>query len=97
MIILRVVVLFMVCLSGTVLANPEDNLPVELTILSYHEIADKSETLDPTYCVSPTNFVRQMDWLKKNGYHFISMNDLLEHRAGKKSLLPKSVLLPSRK
>ena len=39
----------------------------ELTILSYHEIADKKDALTPAYAVSPTMFLRQMDWLRNHG------------------------------
>ncbi|RZU47836.1 biofilm PGA synthesis lipoprotein PgaB [Fluviicoccus keumensis] len=65
----------------------------ELTILSYHEIAERNDALVPEYTVTPTNFVRQMDWLKNNGYHFVSVNDLLAERAGKKPLPDKAVLI----
>lgn len=37
-----------------------DQNPNEVTILSYHEIALKSETLDPTYTVTPENFAKQI-------------------------------------
>ncbi len=65
----------------------------ELTILSYHEIADHESALVPFYTVTPTNFIRQMDWLKNNGYHFVSMDDLLADRAGKRNLPDKAVLI----
>ncbi len=65
----------------------------EVTIISYHEIADRESALVPFYTVTPTNFVRQMDWLKNNGYHFVSMDDILADRAGKKDLPPKAVLI----
>ena len=54
----------------------------ELTILSYHEIADKADALTPTYAVTPTNFLRQMDWLRNHGFRFIGIDDLLAARAG---------------
>ena len=47
--------------------------PARLTILSYHEVAEGDAALVPMYTVTPTNFVRQLDWLKNNGYHFVSM------------------------
>ena len=67
--------------------------PAKLTILSYHEIAEKNQALVPDYAVSPTNFVRQMDWLKNNGYHFVGLGDVIADRQGKKPLRPKAVLL----
>ena len=65
----------------------------ELTILSYHEIANHESALVPFYTVTPTNFVRQMDWLKNHGYHFVSVDDFLADRAGKKRLPEKAVLI----
>ncbi|BAK76741.1 polysaccharide deacetylase [Pseudogulbenkiania sp. NH8B] len=82
---------FLLCLLSSVgLAATPDN---KLTILTYHEIADKKDALEPAFAVAPTNFVRQMDWLKNNGYHFVSMDDVLADRSGKKPLPEKAVLL----
>lgn len=64
-----------------------------LTILSYHEIADKADALTPAYAVSPTMFLRQMDWLRNHGYHFVSVDDLVASRAGRKALPDKAVLV----
>ena len=65
----------------------------ELTILSYHEIADKADALTPAYAVTPTNFLRQMDWLRNHGYRFVSVDDVLASRAGKKPLPDRAVLV----
>jgi biofilm PGA synthesis lipoprotein PgaB len=64
-----------------------------LTILSYHEIADKADALTPAYAVAPTMFLRQMDWLRNHGYHFVSVDDLVASRAGRKALPDKAVLV----
>ncbi len=65
----------------------------EFTVLSYHEIAEKADALIPEYAVSPTMFVRQIDWLRNNGYNFISVDDILADKAGQKALPPKAVLV----
>lgn len=65
----------------------------EFTILSYHEISDKSETLDSTYAVSPSNFEKQMRWLIDNGYHFVRIDDILNYRKHGKALPEKAVLV----
>jgi poly-beta-1,6-N-acetyl-D-glucosamine N-deacetylase len=65
----------------------------ELTVLSYHEIADRGEALVPQYAVTPTDFVRQMDWLRNRGYHFVSVGDVLAGREGRKPLPDKAVLI----
>lgn len=81
-----------VLLALTATAAHADSNP-QLTILSYHEIAERDNALVPQYTVSPTNFVRQMDWLKNNGYHFVGVSDLLADRAGKRPLPDKAVLI----
>ena len=44
----------------------------EFTVLSYHEIADKSETLDSTYAVTPSHFEEQIHWLMYRRYSQLS-------------------------
>jgi poly-beta-1,6-N-acetyl-D-glucosamine N-deacetylase len=75
-------------LSGPALAADE-----KLTILSYHEIADPADALNKDYAVRPTMFVRQMDWLRNNGYHFVTVDDLLADEAGRRPLPDKAVLI----
>lgn len=65
----------------------------ELTVLSYHEIADRGAALVPEYAVTPTNFVRQMDWLRNHGYRFVGIDDVLAGREGRRPLPPKAVLV----
>jgi poly-beta-1,6-N-acetyl-D-glucosamine N-deacetylase len=65
----------------------------ELTVLSYHEVAEPGRALVPQYAVTPTEFVRQMDWLRNHGYHFVSVSDVLAGREGKKPLPDKAVLI----
>jgi biofilm PGA synthesis lipoprotein PgaB len=67
--------------------------PVKLTILSYHEIAERADALVPTYAVTPANFAAQMQWLKSSGYHFVSMDDVLADAAGKKPLPEQAALI----
>ena len=65
----------------------------QLTVLGYHEIADAKASLIPEYAVTPTMFVRQIDWLRNNGFHFVSVDDVLADRAGLKRLPEKAILL----
>ncbi|HAC90738.1 MAG TPA: poly-beta-1,6-N-acetyl-D-glucosamine N-deacetylase PgaB, partial [Planctomycetaceae bacterium] len=69
-------------------ANPND-----FTIFSYHEIAEKSETLDSTYAVSPANFEAQMQWLVDQGHHFITIDDIIDYRKHNRRLPGKAVLI----
>lgn len=65
----------------------------EFTVLSYHEVAPKGETLDSTYTVSPEHFKEQVEWLIQNGFHFISVQDILDYRLHDKKLPDKAVLM----
>jgi biofilm PGA synthesis lipoprotein PgaB len=65
----------------------------ELTVLSYHEIANRGDAVVPLYAVTPTDFVRQMDWLRNHGFHFVSISDVLAAREGRTPLPEKAVLV----
>ena len=64
-----------------------------LTVLGYHEIADKDQALVPGYTVTPTEFAQQMAWLHEHGYHFVSAQAVRDDAAGRKPLPDKAVLL----
>ncbi|MFO0688817.1 MAG: poly-beta-1,6-N-acetyl-D-glucosamine N-deacetylase PgaB [Myxococcota bacterium] len=80
--------------SATIASPPRPRETAEkLTILSYHEIADPGEALIPQYAVTPTMFVRQMDWLRIHGFRFVSVDDVLADRAGRRPLPQKAVMI----
>lgn len=82
-------------LMANELPNPcsRDRNSNDFTIFSYHEIAEKSETLDSTYAVSVANFEAQMKWLIDDGYHFIKIDDIIDSRKHHKPLPSKAVLI----
>ncbi|WP_295022999.1 poly-beta-1,6-N-acetyl-D-glucosamine N-deacetylase PgaB [Sulfurimonas sp.] len=96
---LKLIFALMVVVSGSVVANELPNICSrdqnvnEFTILSYHEIAAKGETLDSTYTVTPEHFNEQIRWFIDNGYHFVSVDDILRYRKNSKLLPDKAVLL----
>lgn len=65
----------------------------KLTVLSYHEIAEPADALVPAYAVTPTNFVRQMDWLRNHGYRFVSLDDVIADADGRRPLPDNAVLI----
>jgi poly-beta-1,6-N-acetyl-D-glucosamine N-deacetylase len=97
--ILKLVLALIGVASSYVMANDLPNIcsrdqnPNEFTVLSYHEIADKSETLDQAYTVTPSNFEHQIHWLIDSGYHFVSIDDILKYRKSGTPLPEKSVLI----
>ena len=68
---------------------------VGFIVLSYHDIKDtvEKDINAGQTAVSTENLVQQFDWLKHEGYHVISVDDLLAARAGRKPLPDKAVLL----
>ncbi|PVZ90276.1 poly-beta-1,6-N-acetyl-D-glucosamine N-deacetylase PgaB [Serratia sp. S1B] len=67
--------------------------PATLTVIGYHEVTDDKEALIPMYSVSTARFEEQVRWLQKNGFHFISVDQLLKAHQGKTVLPEKPVLL----
>ncbi|MEB5477647.1 poly-beta-1,6-N-acetyl-D-glucosamine N-deacetylase PgaB [Acinetobacter pollinis] len=68
--------------------------PTTLTVIGYHEVTNQAnDALIPFYAVTTENFEKQVKWLQQNGFHFISVNDLLKAHAGKYTLPAKPVLL----
>jgi biofilm PGA synthesis lipoprotein PgaB len=87
--------IFCVTLIANAMPNPcsRDRNSNDFTIYSYHEIAEKSETLDSAYAVSVASFDAQMKWLIDDGYHFIKIDDIIDSRKNNKPLPDKSVLI----
>ncbi len=81
-------------LNMPVLAWSKDTpLNQTLTIIGYHEITNNKNALIPEYSVTTAQFSQHIDWLKKNGYHFINVDQLIKANAGKYRLPSKPVLL----
>lgn len=63
-----------------------------LLALCYHNVEDHNP--DQTFVgVSSGNLVQHLSWLQRNGYRFVSLDDVLAARNGLKPLPEKSVLL----
>lgn len=66
----------------------------------YHQVktdpkTQQSDVLKRYYpqSISKKNLIRHFNWLKQNGYHVISWQDVLASQTGKKTLPDKAVLL----
>jgi len=62
-------------------------------ILAYHEISPTPHPSYRKFTVTPDQFTRQVKWLARRGYRTISLDDLLEHRAGRRPLPPKPFII----
>lgn len=67
----------------------------DFVVLSYHDVKDEvaKDLSAGQTAVSTANLIAQFDWLRKNGYHIVSVQNLLDARAGRKPLPPKALLL----
>lgn len=78
-------------------ANQTDNTPQldmsALTIIGYHEVTKDKDAVIPSYAITPQDLERHIDWLEKNGYHFVSVDQLIKANAGKIKLPSKPVLM----
>ncbi|MCU6306370.1 poly-beta-1,6-N-acetyl-D-glucosamine N-deacetylase PgaB [Enterobacter quasiroggenkampii] len=95
------------CLSASVCAQafsfiaPKDRPQLEASkpwpqnqflVLAYHDVED--DAADQRYLSVRTSVLNeQISWLLHNGYHVISVQDILDAHDGKKTLPPKAVLL----
>ena len=68
----------------------EPGEPVSVPILMYHKINDFSGGL---YTISPDEFDWQMQYLKENGYHTVSIASVLDHFEKGKPLPEKPVVI----
>lgn len=82
----------MLCNAATFAANPKIDATT-LTVIGYHEITDEKDALIPSYAVTTQQFSEHIQWLKKNGYHFINVDQLIKAHQGKYRLPQKPVLL----
>ncbi len=64
-----------------------------LVVLGYHEIEEPAQAVIPDYSVTPQQFSEQISWLHGHGYHFVSLGQVLQAKAGKQPLPSHPVLL----
>ncbi len=67
-----------------------------LTVIGYHEITNNKNALIPEYAVSTAQFQQHIEWLEKQGFHFITVDQLISANKGKSTLPAKPVLLTGR-
>ncbi|HQR50936.1 MAG TPA: poly-beta-1,6-N-acetyl-D-glucosamine N-deacetylase PgaB [Methylophilaceae bacterium] len=86
--ILQFAVLMMACSCFASTAAPGD-----FVVLCYHEVeSDRTPTLTGT-AVHASDLAAQFAWLKENGYHPVSLQQILDSRQNGPALPDKAVLL----
>ena len=78
---------------ATTIPDPEQSFRV----LCYHDIRDhlreSMRTWPEPTAVDTDEFIRQLSWLNENGYHPVSLQQIIEARAGRAKLPEKAILL----
>jgi biofilm PGA synthesis lipoprotein PgaB len=82
-----VIVLLLLCLPGAVLAASS------YRVLCYHDVQEDVRVNPDPFAVDTAQLVSQFAWLKENGFHVISLDDVIAAREGKRALPDKAVLL----
>jgi biofilm PGA synthesis lipoprotein PgaB len=64
-------------------------------VLAYHDVRDdvRGDFDGDQYAVSTRNLIDHFTWLKANGFHPVSIDDLLAARRGERALPEKAVLI----
>ena len=89
-----------VAASATMTASESKKAEIKknVLILCYHQFhvgtyKDASTSAANAYSISVADFKRQLDEIKKEGCTVISMDDYIDHLAGKKDIPEKSVII----
>ncbi|MDD1622838.1 MAG: poly-beta-1,6-N-acetyl-D-glucosamine N-deacetylase PgaB [Methylococcaceae bacterium] len=87
-------ILAIACLLATPFAAAETAAQGFL-VLNYHDILEEEEKVPPfdRIAVNKLHLDEHFAWLKKNNYHVISIQDLLDAMKGEKALPSKAVML----
>lgn len=93
--------LALTCSTFSGFASSMDKLPQKphqintkkLIVLAYHEVTSNKNSLIPQYAVNAQLFESHINWLKKNGYTFVNVDQVIRAERGLTPLAPKSVLI----
>jgi len=76
---------------------PPNDPPQSFRVLSWHDIRDNlwelPEFPPDSTAIGTRELAGQFTWLKKNGYHPVSLQQIIDARAGRSTLADKAVLL----
>lgn len=87
----------LICLfSNTAVAESPAVLPSgKFVVLTFHDVYDDSLSAEPNdaYGISSNNLAQFFDWMKRNNWHPVSLQQIIDAQQGKQSLPPNAVLL----
>ncbi len=80
-------ILFIWCLPAAAMAANT------YRVLCYHDVQEDVRVSPDPYAVDTAQLVAQFAWLKENGFHMISLDDVIAAREGRRILPDKALLL----
>lgn len=97
---LKIVLLFMLIFSLVLCSVPSvciacanaNKTGVRLPILMYHHISEKQSKLNK-YTISPANFKSDLEYIEKNGYKTVSVDDLISYCENGTALPEKAIMI----
>jgi biofilm PGA synthesis lipoprotein PgaB len=76
---------------------PVNDPPQSFRVLCYHDIRDDVKESFKTYpdatALGTQDLISQFNWLQENGYHPVSLQQIIDARAGRSTLPEKAILL----
>ena len=76
---------------GPVSYSSLDNIQDDLIVLCYHDIP--KEVLGDNFAVDQASFINTIEYLRVHGFHFVSLEDVIQAERNSKRLPAKPVLL----
>ncbi|HEY8102738.1 MAG TPA: poly-beta-1,6-N-acetyl-D-glucosamine N-deacetylase PgaB [Burkholderiaceae bacterium] len=77
--------------------TPANDPPQSFRVLCYHDIRDNVKesfkTLPDATAVDTQDLISQFNWLQENGYHPVSLQQIIDAREGRAKLPEKAILL----
>ena len=94
----QIFLLFMLCQSAVYPAQSELHFaskPVggDFQVLCYHDVRDDLLEQPDRFTVTTAQLVQHFSWLKGNGYHVVSVDEIIAARQGGKPLPDKAILI----
>ena len=64
-----------------------------LIVLAYHDVAEPGDAVSRDFAITPRQFADQLVWLRQNGYHPVSIQQILQARSTGEPLPANPVLI----
>ena len=93
--ILAFVAIHLLALAAMASAAVPATVASDVIVLNYHDVRDDIHDAGPkdSTAISTDHLIAHFDWLRANGFHMVSLDDVVAARQGRRVLPAKAVLL----